>query len=137
MDKNRLAFRVVAAIKVLRDVSEEEVSSIMAEVLASADDTTLEGWEQIIEISEEMMKEENLDSESDDVNLGEKLNSLKMRRVASVEHARKEPKGGTFVATIPDISSGVRDNLDTGDSILKQVEQLFDDKEVKPIPRGA
>lgn len=135
MDKNRLAFRVVAAIRVLRDVSEEEVSSIMAEVLASADDTT-EGWEQIIEISEEMVKEENLGSESDDVNLGEKLNSLKMRRVASVEHARKEPKGGTFVATIPDISSGVRDNLDTGDSILKQVEQLFDDSEVKPIPRS-
>jgi hypothetical protein len=59
-----------------------------------------------------------------------------MRRVASVGHARKEPKGGTFVATIPDSSSGVRDNLDTGDSILKQVEQLFDDKEVKPIPRS-
>jgi hypothetical protein len=135
MDKNRLAFRVVTAIKMLRDVSEEEVSFIMAEVLASADDT-VEGWEQIIEISEEMVKEESLGSESDDVKLGEKLNSLKMRRVASVEHARKEPKGGTFVATIPDSSSGVRDNLDTGDSILKQVEQLFDDKEVKPIPRS-
>lgn len=137
MDKSRLAFRVVTAIRTLRDVSEEEVSAIMEEVIASADDAN-DGWEKIIEISEDMVKEESVEDETDDLNLGEKINSLKMRRVASVEHARKSPKGGVSVASIPDSASGVRDNLDTGDGILKQVEKLFDDdnKEVRPIPRG-
>ena len=136
MDKSRLAFRVVTAIKELRDVSEEEVSAIMAQVIASADDA-VEGWEKIIEIGEDMVKEAAIETETDDTKLGEKISSLMNRRVASVEHARKSPKGGISVASIPDSIVGVKDNLDTGDGILKQVEQLFDDSNsVKPIPRG-
>lgn len=135
MDKSRLAFRVVTAIKELRDVSEEEISVIMAEVIASSDDA-VEGWEKIIEISEDMVREAGVVSENDDKNLGEKTNSLMNIRVASVEQARKSPKGGISVSSIPDSMIGSRDNLDTGDSILKKVEQLFDDEEVRPIPRS-
>ena len=110
-----LAFRLIEALKQIRDVSEEEQATIFTQV-ADATQTTIAGFELLAETLED-----GIEIETRDNKLATKINKLASRKIASIP--KTSMKLADEVKTMPNYSN---DNLAGGNNLNNDIENLFD-----------